>query len=90
MLKKLIKDCLRCKRLHTKPISPLMIELPYDRIEIGQPPFYNTGIDYFVPNPMKQSRRTRSTTGKTKGSGALLPCLNTRAMHFEIAWDLLC
>ena len=37
LLKKVIKDCLHCKRLRTKPIPPLMSDLPYDRIEIGQP-----------------------------------------------------
>ena len=34
MLKKVIKDCLHCKRLCTKPISPLMGDLPYDRIQL--------------------------------------------------------
>ena len=67
MLKKVIKDCLHCKRLRTKPIPPLMGDLPYDRREIGPPPFYNTGIDYFGPILTTQSRRTRSTTGKIKG-----------------------
>ena len=62
-----------------------MGDLSYDRIEIGQPPFYNTGIDYFVPTPTKQSRRTRSTTGKTKASGALLPCQYTS----HALWDSL-
>ena len=65
-----------------------MGDLPYDRIEIGQPPFYNTGIDYLGPILTNQSRRTRSTTGKTKRWWALFPCLNTRAMHLEIVWDL--
>ena len=87
-LKKVIKDCLHCKRLRTKPIPPLMSELPYDRIEIGQLQFYNTGIDYFGPILTKQSRRTRSTTGKTKRWGALFTCLNTRLVHIEIVWDL--
>ena len=88
LLKKVIKDCLYCKRLRTKPIPPLMGDLPYNRIEIGQPPFYNTGIDYFGPILTKQSRRTRSTTGKTKRWGALFTCLNTRPVHLEIVWDL--
>ena len=76
MLKKVIKDCLHCKRLRTKPISPLMGDLPYDRIEIGQPQFYSTKIDYFGPILTKSSRRTRSTTGKAKWWGALSTCLN--------------
>ena len=66
LLKKVIKDCLHCKRLRTKPIPPLMSDLPFDRIGIGQPLFYNTGIDYFGTILTKQSRRTRSIMGKTK------------------------
>ena len=88
MLKKVIKDCLHGKRLRTKPIPPVTGDLPYGRIEIGRPPFYNTGIDYFGPILTKQSRRTRSTTGKTKRWRGLFTCLNTRAVHLEIVWDL--
>ena len=65
-----------------------MSDLPYDRIEIGQLPFYNTGIDNFGPILTKKSRKTRSTTGKTKRWGALFTCLNKRAVHLEIVWDL--
>ena len=54
-----------------------MGDLPFDRIEIGQPSIYNTGIDYFGPILTKQLRRTRSTMGKTKQWGAL-----------ERVWDL--
>ena len=72
MLKKVMKDCLHCKRLRTKPIPPLMGDLPY---EIGQPPFCNTGIDYFGPVLTKQSRRTRSTTGKNKKRSGGEVCL---------------
>ena len=88
LLKKAIKDFLYCKRLRTKPIPPLMGDLPYDRMEISQPPFYNTGIDYFGPILTKQSRRTRSTMGKTKRWGALFTCLNTGAVLLEIVWNL--
>ena len=65
-----------------------MGDLPYDRIEIGQTPFYNTGIYYFGPILTKQSRRTRSKTEKTKRWGALFTCINTRAVHLELLWDL--
>ena len=54
-----------------------MGDLPFDRIEIGQPSIYNTGIDYFGPILTKQLRKTRSTMGKTKQWGALCTCLNT-------------
>ena len=65
-----------------------MGDLPYDRIQIGQPPFHNTGINFFGPILTKQSRRTRLTMGKTKWWGAMFTCLNTRAVPLEIVWDL--
>ena len=83
LLKKVIKDCLHYKRFHTKPIPPLMGDLPYNRTESGQPPSDNTGINYFEPNLLKQSRRT-TTTGKTKKRRTLFTQLNTQAMHLEI------
>ena len=83
LLKKVIKDCLHYKRFHTKPIPPLMGDLPYNRTESGQPPSDNTGINYFEPNLLKQSRRT-TTTGKTKKWRTLFTQLNTQAMHLEI------
>ena len=64
-----------------------MGDLPYDGTEIGRPTFYNTGIDYFGPILTKQSRRTRSRTGKTKRWRAVFTCLNTRIMHLEISWN---
>ena len=84
LLKMVIKDFLHCKRLHTKPIAPLMVDLPCDRIKSGQPPFYNTRIDYFELILTKQSRRTRSTTRKMKWWGALFACLNTQAVDLEL------
>ena len=86
MLKEVIKDCLHCKRLLTKPIPPLMGDLPYNRIQIDQSPFYNTGVDYFGPFLKKQSEGTR-TTGKMRQWGSTFTCLNTCAGHLKIAWD---
>ena len=33
-----------------------MSDLPFDRIETGQPPFYNTEINYFGPILMKEKK----------------------------------
>ena len=60
-----------------------MGDLPYNKTESGQPPSDNTGINYFEPNFLKQSRRT-TTTGKTKKWRTLFTQLNTQAMHLEI------
>ena len=59
------------------------------RLAINQPPFTNTGIDYFRPLTIKQGRRTRSTDGTSKRYGAIFTCLNTCVVHIELVGSLL-
>ena len=65
-----------------------MSNLPEARLAINQPPFTNTGIDYFGPLTVKQGRRTRSTDGTCKRYGAIFTCLNARAVHIELVGNL--
>ena len=41
-----------------KPSNQLMGELPNERTAIFDPVFTNTGVDYFEPILMKNSKRT--------------------------------
>ena len=66
-----------------------MSNLPKACLAINQPPFTNTGIDYFGPLTVKQGRRTRSTDGTSKRYGAIYTCLSTRAVHIELVGNLL-
>ena len=36
------------------PESPLMGDLPKERVKIGEKPFSNTGVDYVVPYLVKK------------------------------------
>ena len=65
-----------------------MSNLPEACLAINQPPFTNTGIDYFGPLTVKQGRRTRSTDGTSKRYGAIFTCLSTRAVHIELVGNL--
>ena len=65
-----------------------MSNLPEACPAINQPPFTNTGIDYFGPLTVKQGRRTRSTDGTSKRYGAISTCLSTRAVHIELVGNL--
>jgi len=40
----------------SEPQGQTLADLPPDRIEIGSPPFYNTGVDYFGPKTVKIPR----------------------------------
>ena len=65
-----------------------MGELPKERLNVYEKPFYNTGIDFFVPIIVKLSKKTRANQAKAKRYGVLFTCMATRAIHLEIAGDL--
>ena len=65
-----------------------MSNLPKACLAINQPPFTNTGINYFGPLTIKQGRRALSTYGTSKRYGAIFTCLITRALHIELVGNL--
>ena len=81
-VRKIINDCLHCKRRRAKPNVPVLASLPKERLALCEPPFTNTGVDYFGPMNVKRGRVT------DKRWGCLFTCLTTRAVHLELAGDL--
>jgi len=59
-----------------------MADLPSSRLGYQQPPFTNTGVDYFGPMLVRHGRKTE------KRYGVLFTCLTTGAVHLEIAYSL--
>ena len=57
LARKVIYNCLHCKRQRVKSQPQLMANLPPKRL---QPPFSFTGVDYFGPVTVKPGCRTRS------------------------------
>ena len=88
LIRKVLNDCMYCKRLRIHPNSPFMSDLPPERLSSFLPPFYFTGVDYFGPLTIKLNRKTRGTSGTAKRYGALFTCMTTRAVHLELAGDL--
>ena len=66
-----------------KAETQLMANLPALRLAPYTPPFYMTAYDYFGPYNVKISRNKTA-----KHYGVLFTCLNTRAVHLEMAVDL--
>ena len=65
-----------------------MSNLPEAHLAINQPPFTNTGIDYFGPLTIRQGRCTCSTDRTSNRHGAIFTCFNTCAVHIELVGNL--
>ena len=81
-VQKISSSCPSCRRLRAKPEPPVIADLPDSRLGYQQPPFANTGVDYFGPILVRHGRKTE------KRYGVLFTCLTTRAVHLEIAHSL--
>ena len=88
MTRKVLKECQYCKRQTLKPLSPMMSDLPKQRLDIGSSAFNNTMTDYFGPMIVKLNKGTRTSQATTKRYGAIFSCLTTRATHIELVGDL--
>ena len=77
VIKRVLKDCVTCRKLFRKPMVQRMAELPKERLEAFQSPFTNVGLDCFGPFFVKMGRAT------VKRYGCIFTCLNIRAIHLE-------
>lgn len=82
MVKRLVKNCIICRKLEEKPCEPIMSNLPSERVKGDNPPFTNVGVDYFGPFLVSKKRSTE------KRYGVIFTCLESRATHLEISVSL--
>ena len=75
-------ECVFCKKSQAQCETQKMADLPEIRLAPYTPPFYNTACDYFGPHHVKIGRNK-----STKHYGVVFTCLNTRAIHLEMAVD---
>ncbi|XP_066917089.1 uncharacterized protein [Clytia hemisphaerica] len=55
-----------------------MADLPNSRMQLNQPPFTNTGVDFFGPILVKQGRK------RLKRWVSLFTCMTVRCVHLEV------
>ena len=81
-LRPIQRNCVTCCKFRAKPPTPIMSDLPKERLGYKLKPFTFTGVDYFGPLYVTVRRSTQ------KRWGFLFTCLTTRATHIEIAHSL--
>ena len=74
--------CVACRKRKAQTVTHIMADLPIERLGYKQPPFSNTGVDYFGPFLVPIRRST------VKRWGFLFTCLTTRAVHIEVVPSL--
>ena len=82
LAKKVKHECVFCKRTEHKLETQLMADLPEKRLAPQTPPFNYTSCDYFGPYAVKVGRNKTA-----KHYGVIFTCLNTIAIHLELAVD---
>ncbi|XP_026462792.1 uncharacterized protein LOC113365449 [Ctenocephalides felis] len=85
LFKGIIRRCVICFKVNPTSTSPLMGDLPKNRVT-PHLPFTNCGVDFGGPI-MLRDRRTRGYK-KIKGYICLFICFSTRAIHLELVSDL--
>jgi len=81
-VRRVLRDCAKCRLLHAPPCEQAMAPLPRFRTESESYPFSHTGLDYFGPFLVKYNRIT------VKRFGCLFTCMHTRAIHIEVAHSM--
>ena len=77
-------ECNECKRRRSKPACQIMAPLPKTRLRFSFRPFAQTAVDFAGPLYTVQGRRKP----RQKRWLCLFTCLETRAVHLEMAWGL--
>ncbi|CAG9126253.1 unnamed protein product [Plutella xylostella] len=80
-----VHRCARCARLRAKPLTPLMGNLPSERISPGFA-FINTGVDYMGPVYILNRKGRGAQT--VKAYVCIFVCMATRAVNLELVGDL--
>ncbi|KRZ07030.1 hypothetical protein T11_11806 [Trichinella zimbabwensis] len=81
VVKRVIKECVTCRKENAKPFSPKMSDLPRERV-VEVLPFENTGLDVAGPLYAREGNSVR------KVYICLFTCMTTRAIHLELVSSL--
>ena len=81
-VRKVVRLCMTCQKQRVATMEQMMSALPAFRTTAYEPCFTYTGVDYFGPLNVKKGRSV------VKRWGAIFTCMNSRAIHLELATSL--
>ena len=81
-LRKIESSCLVCRRRKAETLSPMISDLPQERLSFRKPPFTMTDVGYFGPLCVTVRRSSE------KRWGFLFTCLTIRAVHLDVVPSL--
>lgn len=84
-LRWIIHNCVKCVRYQSKPIAPLMADLPSQRVNVLHP-FQSVGIDFAGPFSLKTTVIRNAKV--VKAYMCIFICTSTKAVHLECVSDL--
>ena len=82
ILKKMLNNCVSCKKRQASVAEQKMAALPCHRVTPDKPPFTFVGVDCCGAFTTKRGRSL------VKRYGVLFTCLSVRAVHIEVAHSL--
>ena len=82
LVKSIKSKCTFCREMTQRVETQLMADLPSVRLSPFTPPFHVSSCDYFGPFKVKIGRNKTAMH-----YGVIFTCLNTRAVHLEMAVD---
>ena len=78
IVKRVIRECITCRRLYASSTTQMMSDLPPERVVNDQPAFTVVGLDCFGPYMVKYRR------SEVPRYGCIFTCFSTRAIHIEV------
>ncbi|XP_068738988.1 uncharacterized protein [Montipora capricornis] len=82
-VRRVLGKCLKCRFWNSSPCDQIMAQLPCPRVSPFSPPFSSVGVDFFGPILVKEKR------SQAKRYGCVFTCLTIRAVHIQVAHDLM-
>ena len=80
LARKVLSECVICKKNARKCVSQIMAPLPTERLN-PSPPWSHTSLDLFEPFSIRGEVNKRS---RGKAFGLILTCLASRALHIDL------